>query len=44
MSYLQSHIPITKKIHVELDLSSYGTKSELRNATGFGTSDFGKKS
>ena len=30
-------------VKVELDLSNYTTKVELKNATGFGTSDFAKK-
>ena len=28
---------------VELDLSNYATKVDLKNATGFYTSDFAKK-
>ena len=30
-------------VKVELDLSSYATKSDLKNATGVDTSDFAKK-
>ena len=31
------------KIEVELDLSNYGTKSDLKNAAGIDTLDFAKK-
>ena len=31
------------RMKVELDLSSYATKADLKNATGFDTSDFAKK-
>ena len=44
MSY--SPVPysnIKNKINVELDLSNYGTKSDLKNATGFNTSKFAKE-
>ena len=44
MSY--SPVPysnIKNKINVELDLSDYGTKSDLKNATGFNTSKFAKE-
>ena len=30
-------------VKVKLDLSNYGTKEDLRNATCVGTSDFAKK-
>ena len=30
-------------VNVELDLSNYATKADLKNATGFDTSDFAKK-
>ena len=32
----------TYKIKVELDLLNYSTKSDFKNTTGVGTSDFGK--
>ena len=32
----------TKIVKVELDLSSYVTKSDLKNATGFDTTKFAK--
>ena len=31
------------KVKVELDLSNYATKADLKNATGVDTSDFAKK-
>ena len=31
------------KVKVELDLSNYATKADLKNAAGFNTSDFAKK-
>ena len=31
------------EVKVELDLSNYATKADLRNATGVHTSDFAKK-
>ena len=31
------------KLKVELDISDYATKADLKNATGFDTSDFAKK-
>ena len=30
-------------MNVELDLSNYATKADLKNATGVNTSDFSKK-
>ena len=36
-------IVIVKEIEVELDLSNYATKSDLKNATGVDTSQFTKK-
>ena len=39
----QSHIPVVKEIKVDSDLSNYATKSDLKNAAGFDTSDFAKK-
>ena len=36
-------IVIVKEIEVELDLSNYATKSDLKNATGVDTSQFAKK-
>ena len=32
-----------RRVKVELDLSNYGTKSDLKNATGVDTSKFAKK-
>ena len=32
------------RVKVELDLSSYATKTDLKNVTGVDTSDFAKKS
>ena len=44
MSYfLEPHIHSKNKIEVELDLSNYATKSDLRNATGVEALDFSKK-
>ena len=31
------------RVKVELDLSNYATKADLKNATGVDTSDFAKK-
>ena len=39
----QSHIPVVKEIKVDSDLSNYATKSDLKNAACFDTSDFAKK-
>ena len=35
--------PLGGNVKVGLDLSKYATKSDLKNATGVGTSDFAKK-
>ena len=35
--------PSENKIEVELDLSNYATKSDLKSATGVDTSQFAKK-
>ena len=35
--------PSKNKIEVELDLSNYATKSDLKSATGVDTSQFAKK-
>ena len=44
MSYFpEPHIHSKVKIEVELDLSNYATKSDLKNATGGDTSDFAEK-
>ena len=44
MSYFPEPYTGSKnKIKVELDLSYYATKSNLKNATGVDTSDFAKK-
>ena len=32
-----------KRVKVELDLSNYATKADLKNATGVDTSEFAKK-
>ena len=34
---------VGEKVKVELDLSNYATKTDLKNATGTDTSSFGKK-
>ena len=43
----QCYFPVSHhnkyKIEVELDFSSYVTKSDLKNPTGFDTSDFAKQ-
>ena len=41
--FLEPHTHSKNKIEVELDLSNYATKSELKNAAGNNTSDFAKK-
>ena len=44
MSYFpEPHTHSKNKIEVELDLSNYAIKSELKNTTGADTSDFAKK-
>ena len=44
MSYFpELHTHSKNKVEVELDLSNYATKSDLKNATGVDTSDFYKK-
>ena len=40
---MEPHTHSKNKIEVELDLSNYATKSELKNAAGNNTSDFAKK-
>ena len=43
MSYfLATHTLCKNKIEIELDLSNYATKSNLKNAAGVDTSDFAK--
>ena len=43
MSYfLATHTLSKNKIEIELDLSNYATKSNLKNAAGVDTSDFAK--
>ena len=37
------HTHSKNKIEIELDLSNYATKSDLKIATGVNTSDFAKK-
>ena len=43
MSYFPPDSHSKKKIEVELDLSNYATKSELKNVIGFDTSEFDEK-
>ena len=44
MSYFPGpYSPCQKKIKIELELSTYVTKSDLKNATGVNTSGFPKK-
>ena len=44
MSYFpEPHTHSKNKIEIELDLSNYATKSDLKNATCVDTSDFAKK-
>ena len=43
MSYFAPYCYSKKKIEVELDLSDYWTKSDLKNATGVDKSQFAKK-
>ena len=42
--FLESYTHSKNKIKVELDLSNYATKSDLKNGTGVDTSNFAKKS
>ena len=35
--------PLGGKVKFELDLSNYATKTDLKNATGVGTSKFAKR-
>ena len=37
------HFPKPKSLGVNIDLSNYATKADLKNATGVDTSDFAKK-
>ena len=43
MSYFPPYGRSKNKIEVELNLSNYATKSDLKNATGVDTSQFAKK-
>ena len=43
MSYFPPYGNSKNKIKVELDLSIYATKSDLKNTTGVDTSQFAKK-
>ena len=43
MSYFPPYIHSKNKTEIELDLSNYATKSDLKNATGADTSKFAKK-
>ena len=38
--FAESYIRSKNKVKVELDLSNYATKSDLKNATGVDTSKF----
>ena len=46
--YVSEHFPESKssggRVKIELDLSNYATKSDLKNVTGVDTSKFAKKS
>ena len=42
-SYFPKPKSIKENVKVELDLSNYATKADLKNATGVDTSDFAKK-
>ena len=41
--YLTKPKSLVANVKVELDLSNYATKADLKNATGVGTSSFAKK-
>ena len=41
--YFQKPKSLEANVKVELDLSNYATKADLKNATGVDTSDFPKK-
>ena len=43
MNYFPTYSHSKNKIETELDLSNYGTKSDLKNTTGVDTSQFPKK-
>ena len=43
MSYFPPYSHNNDKIEIELDLSDYATKSNLKNATGVDTLQFAKK-
>ena len=44
MSYFpEPHAHSKNKMEIEIDLSNYATKSDLKNATGVDISDFVKK-
>ena len=40
---MQNHIPVFKKMKVELDFSNHATKSDLKSVTGVDASKFAKK-
>ena len=41
--YFPKPISLAADVKVELDLSNYETNADLKNATGFDTSDFAQK-
>ena len=41
--YFPKPNPLEANVEVELILPNYATKTDLKNATGFDTSDFSKK-
>ena len=41
--YFPKPTSLVRKMNVELDLSNYETKVDLKNATGADTSEFAKK-
>ena len=41
--YFPKQKPLERSVKVELDISNYATKSDLKNTTAVDTSDFTKK-
>ena len=41
--YFSKPKSLRRRVKVELNLSNYATKANLKNATGFDTSDFAKR-
>ena len=41
--YFPKPISLETNMKIELDLSNYGRKADLKNSTGVDTSDFAKK-